>query len=261
MCPEHPCLLACSMLVSSAPQAAHHQSDSSSSWIHGWSTPTKMKSLDREETAVWAHPRQRKSVLFHITFLKTSNWSASFDSAPLTHLLSVPPTQADKLLSVSSGKQSSSSPIAFLEWSMLTYGMDSFNCNMSKGIRCICQQLFCSCSVLLELFHIEGLVRRICFASLRLQEAISHTDFWRTPRPRPCTLPWTAGRTCICVQVHCKEPVQAILQRRWRSLLLLFDRDFLLHIRPGLFRRIPPQLTANIFVHLPAALRLISDVS
>ena len=80
----------------------------SSSWIDGWSTPTKMKSSDREETAVWAHPRQRKSVLFHITFLKTSNWSASFDSAPLTHLLSVPHTQADKLLSVSSGNQSTS---------------------------------------------------------------------------------------------------------------------------------------------------------
>ena len=40
-----------------------------------------------------------KSVLFHLSFLRTSNLSASFDSAPLTHLFSVPTTQPDKLLS------------------------------------------------------------------------------------------------------------------------------------------------------------------
>ena len=51
----------------------------------------------------------QKSSLFHIAFLKSLNVSASFDNAHLTHLVSVPATDADRLFSVASGNQSLSS--------------------------------------------------------------------------------------------------------------------------------------------------------
>ena len=167
--------------------------------------------------------------------------SASFDNAPLTNLYSVPTTRTDTLTSASSAEQCSSFStfIAFVMYSMLTYGIDSFSCIMpnssytSRSIDTHFPRTMASAAIDSNLFALflsfwkvhatsnvtpciprlihpmllrfAGLVVTTCFAFLRLQKAVLfHITgvlfvFFRV------SLLSRVGRVGTCAQAHCNH--------------------------------------------------------